>query len=187
MDKAKTFDRKRKRNESKLAKLRVMENEQKIARAKREGTYKPGGNILGFDDDDNDNKEDGKPPAKKPKTPNVCCSCGMKGHKTARSTKCLNYVPKGKSYMAPVVASLPVEPTITEEEQVLMDANDLDEMDALPLDDDFYRDQVKSGEWVIDDDNVLKYSNTSSDYVVRIDCVYLFCNFALARTYVACC
>ena len=36
-----------------------------------------------------------------------------------------------------------------------MDANDLDEMDALPLDDDFYRDQVKSGEWVIDDDNVL--------------------------------
>ena len=67
LDKAKTFDRKRKRNESKMAKLRVMENEQKIARAKREGTYNPGGNILGFDDDDNNNKEDGKPPEKKTK------------------------------------------------------------------------------------------------------------------------
>ena len=80
-------------NESKFEKLKQEEQEAKIARAKRNGTYKPGGNILdgGFDADDEDESTNRRKKARKDaaaaRKNTTCPHCGKRGHKAEECWK----------------------------------------------------------------------------------------------------
>jgi hypothetical protein len=156
----KTYKKDRKQNA--WASLKEEEKKAINQRARREGKYRSGGNMQegGFDGDD-DNK--GK---KKSRKDLVCPFCGLKGHTTKRSKNCLlneknpNYV--GDKKMPAVTTSDPA----TEEEEERMAADDIDDMDAMPLDNDnapehfvFEEDEFHdTGTWSEDDDgNIHEY------------------------------
>ena len=137
MEQIRKLDGKRKRIQGKIAKLREEEDLAKKARAKRDGTYKSGGNVLkgGFEDAD-----DHQTCNKKRKTgPNVCPHCGRKGHKTKRS-KCCPFNPAHPEFLfvpdTEPIALAEVDAPISGDLAAAMDAMDADEMDQLPLKED---------------------------------------------------
>jgi hypothetical protein len=131
--------------------IKIQEQDAKRAREKREGTYKRGGNIHGFDDEDDITKK--KPAKKRNNTPIVCPLCGLKGHKTKVSKKCL-FNPANPKFdhdqkipqpeQQPVAAAAPVEapeaaPFAALEEEdttLLLDSADADVMDTIPFSQD---------------------------------------------------
>ena len=109
---------------------------------------------------------------------NVCPLCGLKGHKTARSKKCLHN-PSNPQYNS--VATLPTVPTLPvatlptsnppamlgsnqqaeqpsqQQQELDMNAEDVDNMDSVPFDDEMENENLESefhdcGTWSEDDD-----------------------------------
>jgi hypothetical protein len=177
----KTTEVKKSRMSSKFDKLKEQEKETREKMAKKEGAYRSGGNMdeEGFFPA-NKNNNNKKPAAKKKRTattPNICPHCGQKGHKTLRSKHCRfnpqnpEYVPPNEA--VPLVASLPMAAasnasTTSNTEHVLnlddykleeqMQADDVDNMDSMPLDDDhvpsdFEDEFYDCGTWSEDDDD----------------------------------
>ena len=122
---------KRERKAAKFAKLEEEEAKALRARAKRDGTYKTGGNLEegGFY---GDRKQKAKSSSNA-----VCPHCGVKGHKTTRSKKCLAN-PQHKDYNPNLVPdslasnALPQAMTV-EEQEAIATQDDVDQMDQLPF------------------------------------------------------
>ena len=129
--KGKQTETKKQRLQSKYAQLRLDEAIAKKERAKRDGTYKRGMNM---DDIEEDEEQQKKPKARK----NVVCThCGKKGHTTTRSKKCLKHKDNLHKNLAGTTVTAE---TATSDPQVAIadsnDADDIDELDAMPLVDD---------------------------------------------------
>jgi hypothetical protein len=130
--KCKLTEVKKKRKEAYFENQKINETEAKIARAKREGTYKTGQNM----DDSTD--EEQQQAAPQPATARVsmakrkCPHCGKLGHVTVNSRKCLHFVPKGANRAGGAVKVAPAAATRADAD----DAADVDLMDSLQLVDD---------------------------------------------------
>jgi hypothetical protein len=109
----------------------LKEEEQKAiqARQKRDGTYKSGGNIMspnGFDGFD-----ERKPAAR---TQKVCPHCGLKGHVTTRSKKCLKH--KDNTNNIEAEQTQPTTTTSTNFATAVNPADDVNAYDSMPFDTD---------------------------------------------------
>ena len=97
--KIKTKEEKRNKQQVKFAKLAEWEAIAKKERSKRDGSYKPGQNMMHQQEAEVEEEEQGttnkKPPVVKRSCKDVVCgACGINGHCTNRSKACLNYVGK---------------------------------------------------------------------------------------------
>jgi hypothetical protein len=92
--KVKTREGKLYKNQKKHARLLRDTREAKMAHHKRAGTYRTGMNLDNPYDEPDDNDGGGKPPARKRRSAAstlYCEYCGLKGHSTTKSKKCLEY------------------------------------------------------------------------------------------------
>jgi hypothetical protein len=90
IEKIKTKEHKKARLQGRFTKQKEDEVIAKRERSKRDGTYKSGQHVL----QDGDEEQQQQPPRKKAKNKNdlKCKSCGMIGHATTRSSKCINHI-----------------------------------------------------------------------------------------------
>lgn len=136
---AKMTSTKIRRNKRKMANLRKEEGKAKVARDKREGTYKPGGHMDegGFDADD-----DGRARKKTKSKKNVVCKyCGLKGHTTKRSQYCLLHPGGPKKGPGAKADENDPAPVTSKTDTEILDEQDADQMDMMPLVDDLPSDQ----------------------------------------------
>jgi hypothetical protein len=132
-----------------------LELKARKARGKREGVYQSGGNMDGFNDNNNTDKK--KPAASAVKrAAKLCPFCNLKGHTTKRSKKCLfnpqkpNFVQQSKP---------PPEAPQSNNDDILNAADDVEDMDSTPFQDelpglpfDQNDDFHDCGTWSEDDD-----------------------------------
>ena len=140
--KAKTRDYKLRRNKRAFDKLKDETQLAKDERAKREGVYEAGigmGGGYGTDADDDDNGDSNQKKKKqstrlpKKDMSKTCKACHEQGHATRRNKLCQLYVAppprRSKKKVAPTAAS------ITPHQAFATDADELDALDAMPLED----------------------------------------------------
>jgi hypothetical protein len=130
--KVKLTETKKQRRQNAFDKLKEDEAIAKKERAKRDGTYRTGQNMEDGSDDEVERP-------KKRKVPSVCKYCGKKGHTTTKSKKCLwHNNPQGAAAAAAVAAEQGHDPTAVLFAALAAedDADELDNMDSMPLEDD---------------------------------------------------
>jgi hypothetical protein len=94
LEKLKTKEKKKERLKSRHEALKKDEATARQEKRKREGTYKSGINMQGVDgytQDEIDEANRSSTSNKRRKPVAICPHCGMKGHATKRSTKCLQH------------------------------------------------------------------------------------------------
>jgi hypothetical protein len=129
--KLKTREAKRDRMKRKFDKLKEDEKIAKKERSKRDGTYRTGMNVASGAADGYTEQELLEAAKMKPKSTTrsrVCPHCGLKGHTTKRSLKCLKHP---SAIAPPVQADVPASNDI---------ADDLYRFDGMQLDDDSDKD-----------------------------------------------
>jgi hypothetical protein len=123
--KAKTREAKKDRNKSRYDKLRKEERLKRMAKKRKDGTYRTGMNM----DDDDDGG--GKQPATKKRNSQadvVCKHCGKKGHSRTSSKQCLKYkAPTARKEQAQGIA-VGLDQANDED-----NADDLDDYERIPL------------------------------------------------------
>lgn len=152
----KTNKAKRDRMKRKYLQLQEDEKIAKKERSKRDGTYKTGMNMAagaadGYTEDDL-LRAAARPPTRG-RNNIVCPLCGLKGHSTKRSKKCLQNPARGTAGAAPPAASRAVAALTNDV------ADDLDRFDGMQLQDDPPSDPedlmefFDAGTWNSDDDD----------------------------------
>jgi hypothetical protein len=134
IDKSKTSDKKKTRKEAYFETLKANEAVAARAKAKRDGTYKPGQNMNDDSSDDSTRRPTQRQTNRK--GPAVCPHCGKKGHKTTGSKKCLFYRGNNSVPVVPIVPPAPGGVVVPTASDVADDADEQYRDDSLPLTDD---------------------------------------------------
>jgi hypothetical protein len=134
LQKVKTRESKLKKNKGKNALLAKNTLIAKIERRKREGTYRKGMNL---DDPEEEELVAMDRPQKKKTNSSAakyCEYCGVKGHVTQRSSKCKTKESTVKKYRQKDGSLLTEPPTAGSDDEVQLEAEDCEELDARPFD-----------------------------------------------------
>jgi hypothetical protein len=153
----KTTKAKRDRMKRKYLQLQEDEKIAKKERSKRDGTYKTGMNVAdgavdGYTADDLLRAAATKPTRRSRNKNEVCSHCGLKGHSTKRSKKCLHNPARATA----VTGAAPARAEAILSNDI---ADDLDRFDGMqltddpPSDPDDLMDFFDAGTWSADDDD----------------------------------